>query len=287
MIQAKVVMLPKNNKKPLLAKYNPYNKLVLFGKYASIPSSDEDWQGYELYFTTDEPIKEGDCIYVVNSTYNIITTCTGIEGTTLLDGSSQRRMLRHCLKVVAATDTDRISIDLPAIPQSFLQTYVESNGKIDSVWLEQEEFYTKEHVFGSDSGVYWELKLTDNNEVYIVEHSEGYSSRVDAYEAAIDKLPYNKDKDLEDAARLYSKENTNSAHSNEYGLFKGYKAGFKAAEEKIGSEFKKDLLDAISHIDAIDCMVGISSTRTQDLEGVVEKLKLSLRNLRDIWQRNK
>lgn len=205
MIQAKVVMLPRIDKELALDVVQAYkeqetslkahnlitpsfvtigNGLIksITGELANVsyhPYNIREWIAQHLYFTTDEPIK--DCWYIGNGKLQHTRNSYRSEGDK---------------KVVASTE---IKYELPAIPQSFLQDYVKADGKIDSVWLEvynhddcPEEMQS--HPF-SESTWYQtfvgKLKLTDNNEVIVV---NGTDEVVNALEQdGIEVIKYNTD----------------------------------------------------------------------------------------------
>jgi len=96
-----------------------------------------------LYITSDDEIKEG--IYVTDGRHIGLVSLPENDGTvtekvrkTLFRITDQRNNV-HCgdisdFKVILAS-TDK-SLNLPLIPQSFIQEYIEKQGKIDEVFVE-------------------------------------------------------------------------------------------------------------------------------------------------------
>jgi hypothetical protein len=80
---------------------------------------------FHLYFLSDEEIQVGD-LYIYP---DLVGNDVWINKEAVLDKSEYV----GAMKVVASTDT---SLDLPLIPQDFIQEYVESNGKIEEVEIE-------------------------------------------------------------------------------------------------------------------------------------------------------
>ena len=110
-------------------------------------------QGQYLYFTTDEPIQEGDWYTWKDGTIRKSTR------------NNKPRPDCNGYKVVASTDP---ALGLPAIPKTWIKdVFVPSNGSIKEVELET---FLWDYV-NQDDGVVEttdKLKLTDNNEVCIV-----------------------------------------------------------------------------------------------------------------------
>lgn len=93
-----------------------------------------------LYLISDEEIQVGDSWY--NSDKNTIQTWNEYTESVfkvLVD-------LKHLHKIVATTDS---SLNLPLIPQSFIEKYVEVNGKIEEVMI---EVIIETHDWEADDG---------------------------------------------------------------------------------------------------------------------------------------
>lgn len=251
MIQAQLLLLPTSRsvERPLRLVNGIINGL--------------EGQPQHLYFTTDEEIKEGDyCVayqtILSNNNQNHYIRESYIDIVIFTERkikTSGRYDTIDCKKIVASTDP---SLGLPAIPQSFLQDYVKNNGKIDSVWLETNNMlhgciyedrveYDKQVQFNKS------LKFTDNNEVIVVDdHLDQILSifadndmQVATHNTdpidVVDKQAV-KDQELEHARHYYL---THMPHNvgleqqpdnNLAGI--SFKAGYKAAKEKLANQFK-------------------------------------------------
>lgn len=88
------------------------------------------WKAQHLYLVSDEAIEVGDIWMKPTGKINISACSTvAFNNPEWLNSSD----CVHIKKVVASTDT---SLNLPSIPQSFLEKYVESNGSINEVEIE-------------------------------------------------------------------------------------------------------------------------------------------------------
>jgi len=127
----------------------PLNYIMIAPQDRSKMGAVEGWDRKHLYLVTDElPVQINDHIYITGA-YDKISICTGIYGETLLDGCSNRKMIKHCPKVVACTD----AIGIPAIPQSVIDQYVNSQGKDDEVWIEINEVKRIESLDNYDDDI--------------------------------------------------------------------------------------------------------------------------------------
>ena len=152
-IKAKVVM-------PLSRHINGGYKILkndidgALTTYKNEPFSREE-QPQHLYFTTDEPIQEGDWCFAGMGYYLI-------KALNIYDFKFH---YKNCTKIVASTDP---ALGLPTIPTTWIKDgYVPSNGSIKQIELET---FLWDFV-NQDDGVVEttdKLKLTDNNEVVIV-----------------------------------------------------------------------------------------------------------------------
>jgi len=128
--------------------------------------------GQHLYFTTDEPIQDGDWCFA-GMGYQLIKA---------LNIYDFKFHYKNCIKIVASTDH---SLGLPTIPITWIKdVYVPSNGSILDVVLELNfSNPIRATVEGLDPRTYmfmaeqdlppiingdWKLKLTPDNEVCIV-----------------------------------------------------------------------------------------------------------------------
>lgn len=148
--KTKVVMLP--NTKEAIILFNPSNnKLTVRSKHWSVEDCITiGYQTNDLYFLSDEDIKEGDwCIY--NGLVH--------QATNYLHKSNQ---MPHTGKIIASTDK---SLGLPRPSDSFIKKYCELGG-IEYVNVEYENIQTT-----NDKGNIWidghKLKVAPDNTVTI------------------------------------------------------------------------------------------------------------------------
>jgi len=149
-ITAQVVMLPQDkegwDEDDILSDSECHLKIATYDRETCL----EDWTPQHLYFTTDEPIKEGDWY-------------TWKDGT-IRKSTRDNKPRPDCngYKVVASTDP---TLGLPTIPTTWIRDeYVPSNGSIKEVRLEL-EFNHALKSMATES----RIKLTPNNEVVIVD----------------------------------------------------------------------------------------------------------------------
>jgi hypothetical protein len=105
-----------------------------YSRQEYIPS--ESGNGYfgvsfpqHIYFISNRKIKEGDHIH-----FNV-GCAAGIRQVDKEDCNDD-----CCFKIEATTDP---SLNLPLIPQSFIEKYVEKQGKIDEVMIDINETFTQ------------------------------------------------------------------------------------------------------------------------------------------------
>ena len=166
-----------------------------------------------LYFTTDEPIQEGDWVFE-QSEWEIKSVCQSMGNWT----GEDHKKNPNDKKIVASTDP---ALGLPAIPKNWIKdVFVPSNGSIKEVELET---FLWDYV-NQDDGVVEttdKLKLTDNNEVVIVD--EPTIETLFPKEQCGDLLV---DQELEDAANKYSPNPVYNDGQWEFGdIINGFKAG--------------------------------------------------------------
>jgi hypothetical protein len=166
--ELQVVMLPTEDKSNInlhLGKLS--NKITMLTSIKNRAESIVS-KAQHLYFTSDEEIKAGDNVYnTIGKTIGRIYTKKEI---------SQFNRDTH-KKIIATTDTKlwkhamhesgRVKVDLPKIPQSFIEEYCKQGG-IDGVELEYDyklvgDFKLEDHK----SNNVLIPKLTPNNEVII------------------------------------------------------------------------------------------------------------------------
>lgn len=153
-----------------------------FNTRPGVGYSTEMWQPQHLYFTSNEEIKEGG--FALNKLAEKVDKVS----------SDMRRfeMSLHSPSwrmIVASTDP---SLGLPSIPEEWIRTkYVPANGKIDKVLLETQLY---DRGAAGNRVIYSKLKLTDKNEVVIVDYK---------YESLLDSVL--RDAELEDTAKKWNK----------------------------------------------------------------------------------
>lgn len=119
-LKCRVVMLPTDNKSHISK-----GKDVILYHIKPLSKVTETYTPQHLYFLSDEKIQVGDFyIYPELSGNNVWT-----NKETILD----KQDYPGAMKVIASTDE---SLKLPLIPDSFIEEYVEANGKIDAVIIE-------------------------------------------------------------------------------------------------------------------------------------------------------
>ncbi len=162
-----------------------------------------------LYFTSDENIEEGDCVFsklyglgkVVSDKwadhkaiapmlvqFKDIAVRYGKDGSYKDDGN--KIYLNDCYKIVASSDE---SLNLPQIPQSFIKQYVEAGGSIDEIMVEQ--YYYAEALNGSSLIPHKVYKFrTDSNNCVIIHTVKDSWSReeVETLVAKAFKVGYDK-----------------------------------------------------------------------------------------------
>lgn len=152
-ITAQVVMLPTNSNnshigilKRNIDIINPliYNSVGIFNTFA--------WSSQHLHFTTDEPIQKGHWYLHENISKPVKESGLLKWGDDLLKR----------FKVIASTDP---ALDLPAIPTAWIRDeYVPSQGSIKEIRVETEPYLIR----NGDNTLYYDIKLTPDNEVVIV-----------------------------------------------------------------------------------------------------------------------
>lgn len=129
-------------------------------------------KGQHLYICSNLEIKLDDYIYDIKE--NIIHKVT--RNFTCFNNHKKR-----FFKIIASTDS---SLNLPKIPQKFIEQYVSSNGEIKEFFVEYEEFEQIIHSHMKDK--YYELKLSPSNEIIISFEEEKKYSRSELKKTAFD-----------------------------------------------------------------------------------------------------
>lgn len=124
------VMLPAKDKNAPIVLYNSKENNLALRVSGTISLSGDGWNYQHLYLVSDREIKKGDYISDPSEYYSVYKSASNYKGTKLL-------------KVEATTDK---SLNLPLIPQSFIQEWVDKQGKVESVKIK----------------VYQHLRLKDN-----------------------------------------------------------------------------------------------------------------------------
>ncbi|MFY7883278.1 MAG: hypothetical protein ACOVOV_00385 [Dolichospermum sp.] len=98
------------------------------------------FNGVNIYITSDEEIKEGDCILLPNN--EIIILPTGLVQIPL-NNFIRGYSLSDCKKIISTTDVDLIKDGIQAIPDEFLEWFVKNPSceYVDLIGLRKEEGY--------------------------------------------------------------------------------------------------------------------------------------------------
>lgn len=196
-----VVMLPTGEKVQVNQIYKDEDRLKVSKEI------NRTFSGQNLYFTSDEEIKEGDNYYAVTFEACLVFICASDEEGIDLNEKFNAR------KIIASTDTkltkcegcDRNkgteniytcscnAVMLPQIPQSFVEEYAKQGG-IDEVELELElkpipkdmpiDYEMLDETHHSNH----RLKLTSNNEVIVNLIEEKMYSREEVMELLMTAL---------------------------------------------------------------------------------------------------
>ena len=237
-IKAKVVMLPTNDKTLLKKFYVGHNYQLLFKQNHIIAPYQH------LYFTTDEPILDGDWVLHDGRLLTNVVEVRKVANT-LYGKDNDGYILSHCKKVTASTDP---ALGLPAIPIAWIRdVYVPSSGSIKEVRLELIEKWAQRHSIGKWDDCEPTIKLTPNNEVVIVDEAmDIFEKVVDGYVSHEEGLKQLKqmetEQELEDAANNwidlhynkgveYSKSKRGAANPKS-----GFIAGAKWQKEQSGNQ---------------------------------------------------
>jgi len=174
----KVVMLPTENNSQIGIQANGVMKIgnVGVGTYQ------------HLYILSDEEIKEGDW-FIVGKRLVQATLNGGTLGYTSFNKVAFLWIKPHHKKIIATTDKslsinknmklDLTLISIPRIPESFIESYVKADGKIDEVELEHHD--NRDYNPSTFPDV--RLKLTENNEVIV--HSKEEKSEFEKCKESI------------------------------------------------------------------------------------------------------
>lgn len=124
--QCKVVMLPTNKESKIRIDNNDKMSYEPHGKSLYCDGLTYIYQN--LYFISNDDIKEGDYFLSAFESYVLRNK----EGEYAEYGTKDSINRKH-KKIYATTDT---TLGLPLIPSTFVEAYVEAQGKIDNVQIE-------------------------------------------------------------------------------------------------------------------------------------------------------
>lgn len=161
---------------------------------------------HHLYITSNQPISVGDWFYRDTSIYKCIEV---LDNDIVFMGKKnsvygKRKVYWSkdlCKKIIATTDSELVTYtdykgrpevnedkivythNLPQIPQSFIKSYCDSNGSVDSVLVEVEPTCKcnnyLEHYFEQEEGKCkentYQIKTNDKNEVIITPNKTSWS----------------------------------------------------------------------------------------------------------------
>jgi hypothetical protein len=280
-INCQVVMLPTNSNnshigilKRNIDIINPliYNDVGIFNTSA--------WSSQHLYFTSNEVIKEDDCVFC----YSIHMNNPSHPPDRYINPIRKwnRGNCTACKKIIASTDP---SLGLPAIPELFLKKYVAAGGKIDKVKLVTTLTSASYELYGefqrpdedNIEETWYKLKLTEANEVVVVESTQYLEVQTPA-ECLKELECIGQDKELEDAANL-------SAPGSLYGRFH-FKAGAKWQKEQLQllETSLKGRLHKIKEQSANEAIEFATWVMQQKFDYLVGK---SYEKLYKLWQKSK
>lgn len=166
--KCKIVMLPTNEKAKMgdlaLSKTGVLNIV-----------KNTDWLNLyqpikqELYFLSNEKIKEGDWYY--NTVRKEVMLCES-----KIEEESNKLFPQYAKKVIATTNN---SLNLPFIPQSFIIKYIEEynkGNKIQWVMVDYEEYTETTYKYGIDSSMYiCTPKVDENNYITITKVKDSWN----------------------------------------------------------------------------------------------------------------
>jgi hypothetical protein len=207
-----------------------------------------------LYFTTDEPIQEGDWIFEQGE-WGIKSVCQSIGNWT----KENHLKYPNDKKIVASTNP---ALGLPAISTTWINdVYIPSNGSIKEVELETYRHVENVEVVNGVAPVYSDRLRLINNEVVIVDGAmEVFEKVVDGYvshEEGLNQLKQMEtEQELEDAAKVHRKYLDDNGWQVLPSLYSGtdlvdtFKAGAEWQKEqsaKHAIEFANWILGEASH----------------------------------------
>ena len=135
-LKCRVIMLLTENESNLFIKTNSVLPLEFNIHLPLTGIKYKGWKYQHLYFISDREIKEGDWFIFQNLE---IRKCIDVDGKFIncrSNSSTKDFTSVHsdfCSKIEASTDP---SLNLPLIPQSFIEEYVAKQGKIDEAMIE-------------------------------------------------------------------------------------------------------------------------------------------------------
>jgi len=166
-IKCKVVILPTDKATKFGIQYQT-NKLAFNPK---LP-----FEGHHLYILNDEEVKEGDYIIDFGAYKTPLLFCVRHSSDlTYLNHETKKGIT--IFKIIATTDT---SLNLPLIPDDFIQAFCENNGEMHEVIIENElisdnKEYKYPEILEINYNVLTKLKITSNNTIIIKPHKETWT----------------------------------------------------------------------------------------------------------------
>lgn len=154
-----VIMLPTNKSNlALFSNSDDYdNKIVDKLQFFKdeVESLEYNLKPQHLYFTSNEEIKEGDKFIWKSQMYGNTEIYTFKEDVGYGIKIAEGYIVNHsgnCGKVIATTDK---SLNLPLIPQSFIEEYVKKNGEIKEVDIHNMDTANIPIVNNSSEIMFW------------------------------------------------------------------------------------------------------------------------------------
>lgn len=141
-MKVKVIMLATN-------EVNAKNQICKFDYGLAIAGTDADlgYPAQHLYFISNKEVQVGDWYIAERNTGKKLSKCCNKhEGMIISEHGYYPYDIEECKKVVATTDT---SLNIPLIPQSFVEKYVKKNGVIDEVMIEMVQCFSFRKVRNS------------------------------------------------------------------------------------------------------------------------------------------
>ena len=91
------------------------------------------WKYQNLHITSDNEIFEGDYVIIQNNNKFFVNKVSEIKNNIIICHSdSNFYFLENCKKIIATNDPN---LNLPSIPENFIQKYCKNDGKISQVLI--------------------------------------------------------------------------------------------------------------------------------------------------------